>query len=130
MGNGGEDQEAPAPALPKALAVAVGLLALSCLLIFLPMVGPLLLFTVAPFAACSFAARVTGLDSPRGWLWLGLSAGGIISLVEAAIILSLAGLIGPVDLLEPLGLGLLTAITVSNLVSGSLGARRGAADDR
>ncbi len=61
----------------KGLAVAVGILALSCLLLFLPVVGAVLLITAAPFLACYYGVRVAEVDSPRGWLWLGLSAGAL-----------------------------------------------------
>jgi hypothetical protein len=113
-----------AAAFLKALAVALGILALACLLIFLPVVGAFLLVTAAPFAACNYAVKLSGLDSPRGWLWLGIAAGGIISLVESSILLSLFGLFGALDILEPVGLLILLAVLSANMGFGALGARR------
>lgn len=123
--DGGADGSATA--FLKALGVSVGLLALACLLLFLPVVGVFLLVTAAPFAACNYGVKVSGLDSPRGWLWLGISAGAIISLIESSVLLSLIGLFGALDTLEPVGLALLAAVFVSNIGFGSLGARRAAA---
>jgi hypothetical protein len=123
--DGGADGSATA--FLKALGVAVGLLALACLLLFLPVVGVFLLITAAPFAACNYGVKVSGLDSPRGWLWLGISAGAIISLIESSVLLSLIGLFGPLDSLEPVGLAILAVVFLANMGFGSLGARRAAA---
>ena len=112
----------------KGLILAIGILALSCLLLFLPAVGPLLLITVAPYAACYFGVRSSGLDTPRGWLWLGLSAGALISIVESMVLLSVIGLFGAVEAFEPRGLALLGALFLSNMLFGALGARRAAAE--
>ncbi len=112
----------------KALGVAAGILALSCLLLFVPVVGWLLLITAAPFLACHYGVALSGLDTERGWLWLGLSAGAIITVLESSILLSLVGIMGAVEPLEPVGLMLLGAILVSNLAFGALGARRAAAE--
>jgi len=112
----------------KGLVIALGILALSCLLILLPVVGTLLLITVAPFAACYFGVRSSGLDTPRGWLWLGLSAGALISIVESMVLVSVIGLFGALDPLEPVGLGLLFVLFLANMLFGALGARRASAE--
>jgi hypothetical protein len=127
MGDEDPDQDDSATRFLKGLVLAVGILALSCLLIFLPIVGPLLLFTVAPFVACYYAVRLSGLEMRRGWLWLGLSAGAIISAVESSVVLSVVGLFGAVDLFEPVGLTLLCVLFLANISFGALGARRAAA---
>ena len=111
----------------KALVLSVGALALCTLLVFLPIAGPLLLVTVAPFAACYFGARKAGLDSRRGWLWLGISAGAIISAAQAAVVVQLMSLFGPVNILEPVGLSLVAALFCSNVAFGALGGRSGSA---
>jgi len=116
----------PGTRLLKGLAIAVGILALSCLLLFVPVVGAVLLLTAAPFLACYYGVRVAEVDQHRGWLWLGLSAGAIISLVESSILLSIVGLFGPLDVLEPLGLAILAAVFLSNMAFGALGGRRAA----
>ena len=126
---GGEDeQDNSAVRFFKGLIMAIGILALSCLLLFLPAVGPLLLITVAPFAACYFGVRLSGLGTPRGWLWLGLGSGALISIVESMVLLSVIGLFGAVDPFEPRGLALLGALFLSNMLFGALGARRAAAE--
>jgi len=121
------DRDDSAPAFLKALVLAVGILALSCLLLFLPIVGALLLVTLAPFLACYYAVRISGLDTPRGWLWLGLCAGATMSAVESTVLLSVVGLFGVVDPFEPVGLGLLFILFLANIAFGALGARRAAA---
>lgn len=128
---GGEDREPDDSAVRflKGLVIAVGILALSMLLVFLPVAGPLLLITVAPFTAGYFGVRLSGMDTPRGWLWLGLCAGALISIVESTILLSLIAMVlGAVDLSEPVGLGLLSALFLANMSFGGLGARRAAAE--
>ena len=122
----GEDDGAEGRFL-KALVLSLGALALCTLLIFVPVAGPVLLVTVAPFGACYFGARKAGLDTRRGWLWLGIGAGAITSAAQTAVIIQLVSLFGPVDLLEPIGLGLVAALFCSNIVFGVLGSRRGAA---
>ncbi len=111
----------------KGLVLSVGILALSCLLLFLPIVGALLLVTVAPFLACYYGVRLSGLETKRGWLWLGLSAGAIISVVESSVLLSVLVLFGPLDSFEPVGLGMLFITFLANMAFGALGARRAAA---
>jgi hypothetical protein len=123
----GEDDRAGGRFL-KALVLSVGALALCTLLIFIPVAGPALLVTVAPFTACYFGARRAGLDTGRGWLWLGLCAGAIISTVQTAILIQLVSLFGPVDLFEPIGLSLVAVLFCANIVFGALGSRRGAAE--
>jgi len=127
MGDG-EGEDDPAARFLKGFVLATGILAVSCLLLFLPVVGPLLLITAAPFAACYFGLRSSGLDTPRGWLWLGLCAGALISVVESSVLLSVIGLVGAVDPFEPVGLGLMGALFMSNMLFGALGARRAAAE--
>ena len=126
MADEDDKEDDSALAFLKALVLAVGILALSCLLLFLPVVGPLLLVTVAPFLACHYGVRISGLDTPRGWLWLGLCAGAMMSAVEPTVLLSVFGLFGMVDPFEPVGLGLLFILFLANMAFGALGARRAA----
>jgi hypothetical protein len=127
MGNDDPDRDNSTTRFLKGLVLAVGILALSCLLLFLPIVGPLLLITVAPFAACYYAVRLSGINTQSGRLWLGLSAGAIFSAVESSVLLSIVGLFGAVDPFEPVGLALIGALFLANLAFGALGARRAAA---
>jgi len=124
--DGGQDNSAAR--FLKGLVLSFGILALSCLLLFLPVVGPLLLITVAPFTACFYGVKLSGLETPRGWLWLGLCAGALISVVESSVLLSVVSMFGAVDLFEPAGLGLLSALFLANMLFGALGGRRAASE--
>ena len=130
MPDDADEENRPAMRFLVALVLALGMLALSCLLLLVPIAGPLLLVTFAPFMACNFAVKRSGLYAPRGWLWLGISAGAIMGVVEGGAVLFVFGLFGTVDPFEPVGLGLLVLLFSSNVVFSVLGARRGAAEGR
>ena len=124
----GTDGQRPARYFLRGLGIALGIFALSLLLLLLAPAGTVLLVTFAPLAAGYYGARAGSRRPDRGWLLLGVSAGSIWSLVETGIFLTLlAGILGTVDPLEPYGLGALAACAASNILFCALGARLGAA---
>jgi hypothetical protein len=109
------------------LGTAIGILALSSLLLLLPPAGTVLMVTFAPLAAGYYGARAGHRRSHSGWLLLGISAALIWSAVEAGLILTvLAEIMGTV-MLDPIGLAALAVGIASNVIFCALGARLGAA---
>ena len=110
------------------LGTAIGIFALSLLLLLLAPAGTVLMVTLAPLAAGYYGARAGYRRSYSGWLLLGVSAGFIWTIVEAALLYTvLTEFLGAVDYLEPYGLCVSVAIPVSNVLFCALGARLGAA---
>jgi len=109
------------------MGTAIGVFALSLLLLLAPPVGTLVMVTFAPLAAGYYGARVGRMGPSSRWLLFGATAGGVWSLVDTAIILALlSGMMGTLDASEPFGLGLIAAIFVFNIIFCILGARLGA----
>ena len=109
------------------LGTALGIFALSSLLLLLPPAGTVLVVTFGPLAAGYYGARAGARRFYHGWLLLGVSAGLIWSMVEAGLILTiLAEFMGEVQL-EPLGLSALAVGIALNVIFCALGARLGTA---
>jgi len=125
------DHDRYAPDFLKGLGTAMGVFALSSLLLLLPPAGTALLATFAPLAAGYFGGRTGARGIGSGWLLLGALAGMMWSVVEIGILLAiLTGFLGAADPFEPYGLSILVVVSVSNVLFCILGARMGAAAAR
>jgi hypothetical protein len=111
----------------RGMGTALGVLALSSLLLFLPPAGTVLMVTFAPLAAGYYGAKSGSCRPVSSWLLLGFSAGMIWSVVVVgALVAVMGGFLGSADPFEPYGLRVLAAVTVSNVLFCILGARMGA----
>lgn len=111
----------------KGGGTAIGILLLSLLLVFAAPFGTVLMVTFAPLAAGYYGARVARMGPGSAWLVFGLVTGGIWCVIMWGLALALlSSVVGPLDLLEPSGLGLLAAVCLSNILFCVLGARLGA----
>lgn len=112
----------------KAFLISLGLIALLSLLVFIPILGPLLLLTLVPYLSCNIGCKYVGR---RNGVQVGLLVGILWSIIEFNLIVQFLNQIkiavGEAAIKTNLDLFLIVLIFVANIVLCMIGGYTGGA---
>lgn len=110
----------------KAFLISLGLIALLSLLVFIPVLGPLLLLTLVPYLSCNIGCKYV---SKRNGVQVGLLVGILWSIVEYNIIVQFLNQIkiavGEAAIKTNLDLFLIVLLFIANIVLCIIGGYTG-----
>jgi hypothetical protein len=112
----------------KAFLISLGLIALFSLLVFIPILGPLLLLTLVPYLSCNIGCKYV---SKRNGVQVGLLIGILWSIIEFNLIVQFLNQIkiavGEAAITTNLDLFLIVLIFIANIVLCMIGGYTGGA---
>jgi len=110
----------------KAFLISLGLIALLSLLVFIPVLGPLLLLTLVPYLSCNIGCKYV---SRRNGVQVGLLVGILWSIIEFNLIVQFLNQIkiavGEAAIKSNLDLFLIVLIFIANIVLCIIGGYTG-----
>jgi hypothetical protein len=112
----------------KAFIISLALIALLTLLIFIPLIGPLMVLTLVPYIACNRGCRYV---SRRNGVQVGILIGAIWSIIEIYILFNILAMVS-ISVTEPaiktsLDVLILVLIFCANLIFCMVGGYTGGA---